>query len=272
MKVSRFELIHQFIHFSNSDVQIKKGETGYDSLFKIRSLLINCQQSFKLSAMVEKDMSIDEMMCPSENNHSLKVYQPNKPIKRGYKIWAICGSKSGYVHRMNIFGDNFIGKSIVPKQIGKSGLVVLELAAELPAGTRLYFDNYFASPLLAVKLKDLGYESTMTLRGNRRANADKYMKTEKEMKKEGKGSIDFVQSNGVLVVQWYDSKLVTCASTMHSAYPTDIVSRFSVQGSSKTHVEVPRPYTIRKYNQMMGGVDLADQYMAHYRVKMKTNK
>ena len=61
----------------------------------------------------------------------------------------------------------------------------------------------------------------MTLRGNRKAGADRYMLTEKEMKKKGRGTFDYVSANGVQVCQWYDNKLVTVASTEFSVHPTD---------------------------------------------------
>ena len=67
---------------------------------------------------------------------------------------------SGYIYDFQISGD-----APVPDEIGKSGQVVIELTKNLPAGTHLYFDNYFASPLLLLKLKEMDLESACTLRG-----------------------------------------------------------------------------------------------------------
>ena len=60
-------------------------------------------------------------------------------------------------------------------------------------------------------------ESTCTLRGGRKGGAEKDMKTEAELRTLGRGSYDFRQStDGVLIVQWYDNKLVTVGSTFNS--------------------------------------------------------
>ncbi len=57
------------------------------------------------------------------------------------------------------------------------------------------------------------------MRGPRKAGAQLVLKTERQLKKEGRGSMDFVQSNGVLMVHWLDKKLVSVASTCYSAKP-----------------------------------------------------
>lgn len=226
MTISRFEGILRHLHFNNNAFQKKFGEPGYDSLFKVRPLITNCQKSFEESAELESTLSIDEMMAPFKGQLSLKCYMPNKPIQRGLKLWALCGSRSSYVYRFNVYGDNLIVQDTAERQIGRSGEVVLQLSESLPSGSELSFDNYFASPLLALRLKEKGIESTMTLRGNRKAGSEKHMSSEKDLKKKGRGSMDYVQSNGVLIVEWMDSKLVTVASTIHPANPVDKVGYF----------------------------------------------
>ncbi len=76
----------------------------------------------------------------------------------------------------------------------------------------VFINYYFFS-------QELGYDSTCTLRGPRKAGAQLALKSERELKKEGRGAMDFVQSNGVLVVHWLDKKLVSVASTVFSAKP-----------------------------------------------------
>jgi hypothetical protein len=127
-----------------------------------------------------------------------------KPKKWGYKVWGLAG-QSGYVHKLYISGDNLVPtdfKDLDPA-IGKSGGVVINLANNLPRGTHLYFDNYFARPELLLELKKRGYHATCTLRSNRRANCP--LKNEKQLKKEGRGSFDYRSSEGVvhgLTTEW----------------------------------------------------------------------
>ena len=83
------------------------------------------------------------------------------------------------------------------------------------------------------------------------------MAAEKVMKKKGRGTVDFVSSNGVIVTQWYDRKLVTVASTKYATVPRDLVDRWSANKTSE--IQIFRPFNVRMYNKGMGGVDLADQ-------------
>ena len=191
-------------------------------------------------------------------------------MRRGYKLWRLVGAKSGYVHHFQISGDNSIDHENVDKSVGNSGLVVIELSKILPKGTSIFFDNYFASPLLALRLKENGYDSTMTLSGNRKAGADKHMLTEKELMKKGRGTFDYVSANGVQVCQWYDNKIVTVASTEFSVHPTDTVKRY--HGQHKKKLNVQRPFCIAQYNRGMGGRDLCDQYLATYRSELKSGR
>ncbi len=54
---------------------------------------------------------------------------------------------------MKVSGDNTIAHKQVDSAIGASGRVVMELMRGVPAGSFVYYDNYFASPLLCLKLK-----------------------------------------------------------------------------------------------------------------------
>ncbi|CAF1579305.1 unnamed protein product, partial [Rotaria sordida] len=46
------------------------------------------------------------------------------------------------------------------KQFGSSGLVVLDLVKDVPVGSAVFIDNYFASTKLVKKLTELGYRIT----------------------------------------------------------------------------------------------------------------
>ena len=214
MSVSRLELILFHLHFVDDNLQVERGSPRFDKLFKIRPLLGYLDYSFRTGARMESQLFIDKMLAPAKGRIPSRVFMPNKPHKRGIKLWSLAGAKSGYVHKYQIFGDYTLEDEEVHHSIGNSGLVVLELASGLEPGTLIYFNNYFASPLLAKKLKEeKGINSTMTLRGGRKAGAQHFMATEKIMSKKPRGNLDFVSANGVLVCQWFDKKLVTAAST-----------------------------------------------------------
>ncbi len=77
--------------------------------------------------------------------------------------------------------------------------------------------NYYQTNLF----QEMGYDATCTIRGPRKAGAEKVLKTERQLKKEGRGAMDFAQANGVLMVHWMDKKMVAVASTAFSAKPTN---------------------------------------------------
>ena len=97
------------------------------------------------------------MMIPFKGQLGLKVYMKNKPSKWGLKVFALAG-QTGYIHSFYVFGDNLLSESLEELEdleagIGLSGQTVLTLLKDVPVGSHLFFDNYFASPALLLKLK-----------------------------------------------------------------------------------------------------------------------
>ena len=77
-----------------------------------------------------------------------------------------------------------------------------------------------------LRLKEKGLHSTCTLRGGRKGGAEKDMKSEAELRSRGRGCYDFRKfPDGVLIVQWYDYKLVTVGYTYNSCEPVSPVRR-----------------------------------------------
>lgn len=78
---------------------------------------------------------------------TMKQYMPQKPVKRGYKVWVRADSTTGYMYQFKIYtGKASDGATAV----GLGSKVVRTLTSAL-AGTycHLAFDNYFSSvPLL----------------------------------------------------------------------------------------------------------------------------
>ena len=44
------------------------------------------------------------MMIRSKARTTMKQYIKNKPVKRGFKIWAYCDSSRGYVGNLDFYG------------------------------------------------------------------------------------------------------------------------------------------------------------------------
>jgi hypothetical protein len=117
--------------------------------------------------------------------------------------------------------------------------------------------------------RDLGIPAACTVRKDRMDKCP--LKSEKELKAEGRGSMDFrLSSEGILVLKWFDNKEVTVASNHYSAEPITLVRRWDKK--EKAYVNIPRPALIDAYNKGMGGVDACDQLLSFYRLKTKSPK
>lgn len=75
------------------------------------------------------------------------------------------------------------------------------------------------------------------------------MKTDKEMKKEGRGTYDErVSENGdIALVRWQDNRVINMASTYLGVGNIGTVRRWSK--ASKAHVEIKCPEVILDYNK-----------------------
>ena len=96
------------------------------------------------------------------------------------------------------------------------------------------------------------------------------MKTEKELKKEGRGASDYRvdTKSGLAVVRWLDSSAVQLSSTHVAIQPKSTIKRWDKK--QRKHVEVECPAIVKEYNEHMGGVDLFDMLMALYKMDHKS--
>jgi len=110
---------------------------------------------------------------------------------------------------------------------------------------------------------------TGTIKINRFANPP--LKTEKELRKEGRGSADEVVSkDGIVVVRWVDNKAVHLASNHVGIGNTEEVQRW--QKTQKSYANITCPEIVKDYNTSMGGVDLTDQLLSYYRIFLRSKK
>jgi len=72
----------------------------------------------------------------------------------------------------------------------------------------MFADNYFTSIKLSIALKERSMFYGGTVRSKRLKGVN--LKTEKELKKKGRGKSDYQveESKGIVVVSWFDNKTV----------------------------------------------------------------
>jgi len=85
-----------------------------------------------------RNLSIYESMIAFKGRSGMKQYMPMKPFKRGFKVWALADSASGYLINFEIY----TGKN----SNNLTENVVLNLSQYLEMKFHcIYFDNFFTS-------------------------------------------------------------------------------------------------------------------------------
>ena len=124
MSRDRFLLILRYLHLVDSTQQKKKGEEGYDILYKVRPLINHLAAVFPKYYRPGRNMSIDEMMIGTRCRISFLQYIPKKPTRFGIKVWVLAEAKTGYVLDFDIYTGaeadpvkKGLGYRVVMKQI-----------------------------------------------------------------------------------------------------------------------------------------------------------
>ena len=257
------DAVLQCLHFRNND------HADGDSYYKVRPIFENLNRASAKWMAMESQYSIDEMMIPYYGRHSSKQFIRGKPIRYGFKVWALCTSCGA-----GVWYEPYCGRDtcIEDQGLGQGPNVVLDLIekAGLPQGSEIYMDNVFTTFPLLEKLSERGIGGTGTVRQNRLNKVPIMKKKQVEKKDVPRGfSQSLFQEDRVLIV-WKDNKAVYMASNKHGDDKSGTCLRFSRE--KKANIQVPMPTMVGKYNAGMGGVDLLDNLIACYRPVFRIRK
>lgn len=263
MTRDRFKSIKKYIHVcDNRKLDVK------DKFAKIAPLNHLMTKRFMQFGIFAHHLSIDEQMVAYFGRHSCKMFIKGKPIRFGFKYWDLCSS-DGYLFSFIPYAGASANND---HTYGLGQNVVLKLLSNVtePNKHTVTFDNFFTSHKLMCHLSLLGYFATGTVRINRTGNAK--LTDTRKMKKNPRGSMDhcFDTNNEILAVQWNDNSVVTVLSNFVKHEPTQQAKRFDRK--KKQMCSIPMPKTIYEYNCTMGGVDLFDNALNNYRIRMRGKK
>lgn len=266
MTRDRFLKIKQYLHFQNNNLA---DDNKGDKLFKVRPLFTLVTESFKKFGVFRKNLSIDEMMVKYYGKHGMKQFMRGKPIRFGYKFWALCDD-DGYCYNFDIYcgknnNDENSGDSLGARVVQKMLSVVVD-----PLKYNVFFDNFFTSLNLLEDLADKGFRASGTIRENRLMKCP--IQDSKTMAKNPRGSFDyrFDSVREICVVKWNDNKCVSIATNYDSVFPTSTVSRYSRTARDK--VAIQQPQVLKTYNNFMGGVDKHDWLVGQYVIQIRAKK
>ena len=270
MSKNRFQKLTSYLHIKDN-LMVTDSEKQ-DRAWKIRPWLNSLNANFA-TVSTEENHSIDEILVAFKGRALLKQYLPKKPKKWGFKLWARCAA-FGYLHIFDVHQGKGtgIGNDEDISGCGLGGNVVLKLCSTLPEkhNFKIFADNYFSNFAMIKELtqRDLFYVGTIN--SNRLHGAP--LKSEKEMKAEGRGAFDCVvqTTTKISLVRWLDNKCVTVVSSYLGAESHHAVRRYDRK--QKKHITVERPFVIGVYNESMGGVDLLNMMCSLYKYQFKSKR
>ena len=99
----RFEEITRYLHFVDNDKLPSRGEDGYSRLQKVDPIVSALKDRFQSAYYPHCQLSVDEAMIPFKGRSSMKQYMPMKPVKHGFKVWAMADALNGYVYNLNVY-------------------------------------------------------------------------------------------------------------------------------------------------------------------------
>ena len=105
-----FREISRYLHFVDNDHLAQRGDPAHDRLEKVRPLIDHLSSKFGTLYELSKNVAVDEAMIKFQGRSSLKQYMPQKPIKRGIKVWVLGDSYNGYFSRLDIYTGRKIVK------------------------------------------------------------------------------------------------------------------------------------------------------------------
>ncbi|XP_068205408.1 piggyBac transposable element-derived protein 3-like [Palaemon carinicauda] len=147
------------------------------------------QESFLKSVGFEEDLSVDEMIVHYYGHNIFKQFMRGKPIRFGYKFWALCGV-SGYCYNFHLYcGKGSANEENINLLLGSQVVLNILTVVDSPFSYNVYFNNLFTDYALLVHLRNLGFNAMGTMRENRISKC--LLKESNGMKKESRGTYDY---------------------------------------------------------------------------------
>lgn len=264
MSRNTFLSIKQNIHLSDNNNLDQN-----DKFAKLRPIFDIINEKYLQFGIFSHNLSIDEEMVPYFGRHSCKMFMRGKPVRFGFKLWCLCSS-NGYLFKFIPYGGKMAGREKSEFNLGEEVVLNLLSVVDYPSRYCIYFDNFFSSYNLFRILKQKGFFATGTIRENRTAKCP--LQTISTMKKKEKAVFDFAfeEESEVMMVRWNDNSVVTVASNNGTIHPLANAKRYNRK--EKKNVSVPQPNVMAQYNKYMGGVDLHDNAIANYRIRIRGKK
>ncbi|KAL1475887.1 hypothetical protein MTO96_036959, partial [Rhipicephalus appendiculatus] len=98
MSFRRFQQITRCLHLNDNTNIPDKTSPKFDRCYRVRPLMEILNANFQKEYKPSSHVAVDESMILFKGRSVMKQYMPLKPkIKRGYKVWSIADSETGYL-------------------------------------------------------------------------------------------------------------------------------------------------------------------------------
>jgi len=292
MSLKRFQYIWRNVYFvkpeekkdedgEGSDEEHECNDDEYDDDERwFRKAAPALDQMVKVSQVLCKWPSyataVDEQMKKFKGRSGETWRMKGKPVKEGFKFFAICCSQTGFAYNVKPAG-----------RLQKEKVIetTVSLVESLPQrDTKKYvcaMDNYFTYSRTMLGCRELG----VAVVGTAKAKKGWPPKRFKDIKDKRFNTLYYLHDkDNYLIARWVDNSIVTMVSTMHD--PTDKVLKARKKPrktkTNKQHlqtvwgqqavVDVFIPLFIDDYNHWMLGVDKNDQLVAYYRINLRCRR
>ncbi|XP_071947383.1 piggyBac transposable element-derived protein 2-like [Antedon mediterranea] len=250
MPRDRFFWILRNLHFNNNNEAPE--DPAQDRLFKIRPVIHHLTTQFQVQYNLHEHFAGDEAMVIFQGRHSGKQYDPSKPIKRGFKIWTLADSISGYVYNFAVYMGRFGNPD--HRDLGRRVILNLITPDLHNLNYRLYCDRFFTSmPLLRDLQERIGIYCCGTVQRDRQGYSPSLKQLKQHEKNMERGEFHFAKhDDGMCGYAWNDKKLIYFLSSAHSGdLPlTAVMRNIDIRGN---RTNIPCPQAIADYNKYMGG-------------------
>ncbi|XP_054281132.1 piggyBac transposable element-derived protein 4-like [Macrosteles quadrilineatus] len=261
MPFRRFLLLSTFFHLTDNN-----RKPVNDKLWKLRYVIEYMNRKFSHLYIPDENIAVDESLMKFRGRLGYVQFNPKKRARFGIKFYKCCESGSAYCSKFKIYTGAEVkenvpveegsGDSTQEEKLLTSEAIVVEMTKDLAGkGHTLTIDNWYSSPLLFYRLKQIGFNVIGT--------ANWWRSNMPESFKEGKlklGDYETAYSHDMLAVRWQDKKQVCILSTFHQKAD----KRSTGKKDRVTQEIITKPEPVIYYNRSMGGIDREDQQLASF--------
>lgn len=138
----RWVEIKRNLHFNDNNNILPDGSNK--KCFKIAPLYDMLNKSFMQFGVFSQNLSIDEQMVRYYGHHFLKQFIRGKPIRFGFKQWAMCCGETGYLFHTELYeGKQKENELREMTSLGASVVMKKVALVDNPSMHAFFFDNFF---------------------------------------------------------------------------------------------------------------------------------